>query len=53
MKNEATLKRRHIIMITSEEVQKIKGDERFTYEDMLSIISEIKMNRVSTLAGGY
>ena len=37
----------------SEELAKVKGDEWYTYEDVLSIISEIHLNHVSTLYGGY
>jgi len=47
------LKKKHIILIASDEISKLKGDEWFTYEDVLSIVKELKLNHVSTLFGGY
>jgi len=47
------LKKKHIILIASDELSKLKGDEMFTYEDVISIVKELKLNHVSTLFGGY
>ena len=52
-KNSHVIKKKHIILIASDDISKIKGDELYTYEDVLSIISELKLNHVSTLFGGY
>ena len=52
-KNKAFLKSRHVVMVASDEVLKLRGDELYTYEDVLGIVEELNMNRVSTLFGGF
>lgn len=52
-KNSHVFKKKHIILIASDEISKIKGDELYTYEDVIQIIKELKLNHVSTLFGGY
>ena len=52
-KNSHIIKKKHIILITSDEISKLKTDEMATYEDVLSIIKEMNLNHVSTLFGGY